>query len=72
MFVLLPPSETKAAGGTGAALNLDALTFPELAPFREQVIGALTALCADLPAARRALAVAGSKDPEIFSTAAMP
>jgi uncharacterized protein len=71
VFVLLPPSETKAAGGTGVALNLDALTFPELAPSREQVIRALTALCADLPAARRALAVAGSKDPEIVSTAAL-
>ncbi len=71
MFVLLPPSETKAVGGTGAALDLGALTFPELALAREQVIGLLIALCADLPAARRALAVTDSKDPEISSTAAL-
>jgi cytoplasmic iron level regulating protein YaaA (DUF328/UPF0246 family) len=71
VFVLLPPSETKAAGGNGAALDLGRLTFPELAPARERVIGSLTALCADLPAARRALAVAGSKDPEIAATAAL-
>jgi cytoplasmic iron level regulating protein YaaA (DUF328/UPF0246 family) len=71
VFVLLPPSETKAAGGAGGALDLSALTFPELAPAREQVIAALTALCADLPAARRALAVAASKDPEIASTATL-
>jgi cytoplasmic iron level regulating protein YaaA (DUF328/UPF0246 family) len=30
MLVLLPPSETKAAGGDGAALDLDQLSFPTL------------------------------------------
>jgi len=71
VFVLLPPSETKATGGTGLALDLSALTFPELEPARTQVIDALTAVCADIPAARRALAVAGSKDLEIAGTAAL-
>jgi cytoplasmic iron level regulating protein YaaA (DUF328/UPF0246 family) len=47
------------------------LTFPELEPARTQVIDALTAVCADIPAARRALAVAGSKDLEIVGTAAL-
>jgi cytoplasmic iron level regulating protein YaaA (DUF328/UPF0246 family) len=69
VFLLLPPSETKAAGGTGAPLDLAALTFPELAAAREQVIRELVTVCTDLPAARRALAVTGSKDPEIASTA---
>ena len=71
MFVLLPPSETKATGGPGAALDRRAMTFPELAPARAPVIAALPAVGADVPAARRALAVAGSKDSEIAATAAL-
>jgi cytoplasmic iron level regulating protein YaaA (DUF328/UPF0246 family) len=71
VFVLLPPSETKATGGTGAPLELTALTFPDLEPARARVIDALTAVCVDVPAARRALGVAGSKDPEIAVTAAL-
>jgi cytoplasmic iron level regulating protein YaaA (DUF328/UPF0246 family) len=69
VFVLLPPSETKAPGGRGPALDLQELTFPELAPLREQLMTALVDLCADPPAARRALAVAASKDGDIAATA---
>ena len=71
VFVLLPPSETKATGGTGPVLELAALRFPELSPARELLIDALTTLCGDLPAARRALSVAASKDGEISGTAAL-
>ncbi|MEP6560662.1 MAG: peroxide stress protein YaaA [Nakamurella sp.] len=69
--MLLPPSETKAAGGRGRVLDLAGLTFPELAPLREQLMTALVALCADPPAARRALSVASSKDSEIAATAGL-
>ncbi|RIJ70217.1 peroxide stress protein YaaA [Nakamurella silvestris] len=65
MLILLPPSETKAPGGDGPALDLDSLLFPSLNSVRATVLDALTALSADLPAARKALGVAASKDPEI-------
>jgi cytoplasmic iron level regulating protein YaaA (DUF328/UPF0246 family) len=69
VFVLLPPSETKAPGGTGPPLDLQALAFPELAPLREQLLTSLLEVCADVPAARRALGVASSKDGDITATA---
>lgn len=47
MFILLPPSETKAPGGDGPTLALDALSFPSLTPVREQVIADLEALDVD-------------------------
>ena len=71
VFVLLPPSETKAIGGTGPVLELAALRFPELSDARESLIEVVTALCSDLPAARQALSVAASKDAEISGTAAL-
>lgn len=69
MFVLLPPSETKAPGGSGARLDLSELRFPDLEPSRRQVIGALTELCTDPPTAHRVLAVGASKAEEIAATA---
>ncbi|WP_019203417.1 peroxide stress protein YaaA [Tsukamurella sp. 1534] len=56
MLILLPPSETKAGGGEGAALDLGALTFPSLTPTRERLLEALIAVCSDGsdPAAARA------------------
>ncbi len=70
MYVLLPPSETKAPGGDGPALDLDALAFPALNATRETLIGQLTALCGgDRARARTALGVAASKDAEIDATA---
>jgi cytoplasmic iron level regulating protein YaaA (DUF328/UPF0246 family) len=71
VFVLLPPSETKAVGGAGPALDLQALRFPGLASARAQLIEIVTTLCADLPAARLALAVSAGKDSEITATAAL-
>lgn len=46
MLVLLPPSEGKAAAGSGAPLALDGLVLPELGPARSRVLDALVALCA--------------------------
>lgn len=74
MYVLLPPSETKATGGDGPPLDLDRLGFPALNPTRDGLLTEVTALCAD-PAARTAaravLGVSASKDAEIEATAAV-
>jgi len=71
VFVLLPPSETKATGGVGAPLDLTSLRFPGLLEARQQMVSAVTDLCLDLPAARAALAVSPTKDSEIVATAGL-
>lgn len=38
VLVLLPPSETKASGGDGPPLRLDALSHPELTPVRRKLL----------------------------------
>lgn len=53
MKILLPPSETKRPGGTGAPLSVDGLVLSDLAPERDSVASALVALAADPTAARR-------------------
>jgi cytoplasmic iron level regulating protein YaaA (DUF328/UPF0246 family) len=55
VLVLLPPSEGKAAGGTGPAVDLAALSWPELAEIRQRVLTALVAICSRQPAKARAL-----------------
>lgn len=47
MIVLLPPSETKAAGGTGAPLSTASLGFPGLAVGRSRALAALDRLVAE-------------------------
>ncbi len=69
MLVLLPPSETKAPGGRGPALDLETLLFPELRHTREALISEVARLSADLPAARAALKVTAAKDDEIVANA---
>ena len=44
MFVLLPPSEGKAAPGPGAPVELGALVHPELTPQRERLLAAVERL----------------------------
>ena len=55
MLILLPPSETKRAGGAGAPLDQGGLALPQLAAQRDAVISALVALSADEDEAARVL-----------------
>jgi hypothetical protein len=71
VLVLLPPSETKHAGGTGPALDLSALTAPELTSVRAQVADALVGLSRDVPAARSALGLSPAQDGEIARNAVL-
>jgi cytoplasmic iron level regulating protein YaaA (DUF328/UPF0246 family) len=78
VLVLLPPSETKAAGGRGAPLDLAALSFPELNPTRAKVADALADLAADVPASITALGIterqAGevTRNAELWTSPTMP
>ena len=71
VLVLLPPSETKHAGGEGAPLDLATLTAPELTPVREQLLDALATVSADVPAARAALGLSPAQDDEIARNAVL-
>ncbi|RZT15820.1 hypothetical protein EV589_3974 [Mycobacterium sp. BK558] len=71
MIVLLPPSETKRAGGDGPALDLDALSSPELHPVRAELIDDLVGLAADRDASRTALGLSAGQDAEIDRNAAL-
>lgn len=71
MIVLLPPSETKRAGGDGPALDLESLSTPELNPVRADVIDDLVALAADRDASRAALGLSAGQDAEIDRNAAL-
>ena len=78
MLVLLPPSETKAVGGEGAPLDLDALSFPELSPVRRKLADHLVDLAADVPASLAALELSERqadevrRNAELWSSATMP
>lgn len=71
MLVLLPPSETKRAGGDGAAVDLSALRLPALALQRTAVVDALVALSGDPDAAARALKLTERQRDEIARNAAI-
>ncbi|WNG85263.1 peroxide stress protein YaaA [Mycobacterium sp. ITM-2016-00317] len=71
MIVLLPPSETKRAGGDGPPLSLDTLSTPALNGLRAELVGELVALAADRPACRKALGISPSQDAEIDRNAAL-
>lgn len=47
MLIVLPPSETKAPGGDGPALDLAKLSFPELNSVREDLLADLRVLPVD-------------------------
>lgn len=55
VLILLPPSETKADGGDGPPLDLDALSFPELRATRDGLVSDLATLSRDEPRALTAL-----------------
>ncbi len=71
VIVLLPPSETKRAGGDGPPLRLDALSFPALRPTRAALIDELVTLAADPARCRRALGLSASQDHEIERNSAL-
>jgi uncharacterized protein len=71
VIVLLPPSETKRAGGEGPPLRLDTLSFPALRPLRAALVDELVALATDRPGCRRALGLSPSQDHEIDRNAAL-
>lgn len=65
MLVLLPPSETKAAGGAGAPLAFDALGHPDLTPLRRQLVRALRELAEDPTASAVALGLGPAQQHEV-------
>lgn len=72
MLVLLPPSETKRAGGDGPPLDPTALSYDaELGAVRKELVDELVALAADRPAARAALGVSQRQDAEIDRNAVL-
>lgn len=71
MLILLPPSETKRAGGRGSPLDAASLASPELAPQRHAVIDALVALSADEDEAARVLKLGATQRSEVAVNAAV-
>ncbi|MDQ0376672.1 peroxide stress protein YaaA [Amycolatopsis thermophila] len=71
MLVLLPPSETKAAGGDGPPLDLDELSFPELNPLRRKIADALVDLAADVPGSLDVLGLSRRQEDEVARNAAL-
>lgn len=55
MLLLLPPSETKRDGGDGGALDLAALSYPELTAARAELTERVVSLAGDRESAMRAL-----------------
>ncbi|WP_433677556.1 YaaA family protein [Microbacterium gorillae] len=71
MLVLLPPSETKHPGGSGAPLDPAALAFGELLPQRERTIEALVSLSSDVDEAARVLKLSERQRGDIAVNAAL-
>jgi uncharacterized protein len=71
VLVLLPPSETKAAGGDGGPLELAALAWPELTGVRARLVAALVELAGDPSAARAALGLSAGQDDEVARNAGL-
>ncbi|RKW69737.1 YaaA family protein [Galactobacter caseinivorans] len=64
MLILLPPSEGKTRPQAGSPVDLESLTFPELAQHREHIMRALSEVSAQ-PDAMTSLAVGASLEPEV-------
>lgn len=65
MLVILPPSETKSDGGSGAPLDLDSLWLPSLTATRRRIADALVELAADLDASAAALGLGKTQLAEV-------
>lgn len=76
MLIILPPSETKAHGGSGAPLDLDALSFPALNPVREKLAKELSSLpveeAMDLLKLSEKLRGEAASNTQLFSSPTMP
>ncbi|MSX07104.1 MAG: peroxide stress protein YaaA [Actinobacteria bacterium] len=62
---MLPPSETKSDGGSGAPLDLDRLSLPSLLPLRRTLADALVRLSDDVDASITALGLGPTQVDEI-------
>lgn len=71
MLILLPPSETKRPGGTGPAVDLDALTLPALGALRRSTVDALVGLSSDPERAARVLKLGERQRGEVAVNAAL-
>ena len=71
MLILLPPSETKRPGGSGAPFDAASLALPALAPHRDAVVDALVALSADAHTAARVLKLGRTQLGEVEVNAAL-
>jgi cytoplasmic iron level regulating protein YaaA (DUF328/UPF0246 family) len=71
VLVLLPPSETKAEGGSGPSLDLAKLSFSELDPVREKLCSALVDLAGDVPASLTALGITERQTGEVARNAVL-
>ena len=71
MIVLLPPSETKRAGGDGPPLDVATLSWPEFDELRAELVDELIALAADPAACRTALGISAAQNAEIERNAAL-
>lgn len=65
MKLLLPPSEAKAPGGNGPALDLDELGWPELNPVRRRLARTLDALGRSPRRAREVLGLGAAQEQEL-------
>lgn len=65
MLIVLPPSETKRDGGTGAPLDVSVLSYPRLTSTRRHVVRAIRELSRDVEASRRAFKLSAKQDAEI-------
>lgn len=71
MLVLLPPSETKRAGGEGPPLTAAALSFPQLDLLRTVLLDELVELAGDVPASCAALGLSPRQHDEVARNAAL-
>jgi cytoplasmic iron level regulating protein YaaA (DUF328/UPF0246 family) len=71
MLILLPPSETKRAGGRRRPVDLARLALPSLAPQRAAVADVLVALSADEDEAARVLKLGATQRAEVAVNAAL-
>ncbi|MER7990225.1 peroxide stress protein YaaA [Streptomyces noursei] len=72
MLVLLPPSEGKAAGGSGKPLDLETLSLPGLTAARAEVLAELVELCAaDVAKAQEVLGLSEGLKGEVAKNAGL-